>query len=1666
MTRLPVSPLGALLGALFFALVALASPAAAAKPIVDLDVVADSTLTRNADAAIDVTVRLARSLTDIGPLQGARVRLALEDRDGGSAVTLLEGTTGPDGRLRDSVRIPDLDPGDRDLIVTAEAPEGQATARIPVSITDASVLVLRTDKGIYRPGQALRFAVVAYNDATGRPVADARATVEVVGPRNIKVWRGELDTDASGMVAGELPLADDLLLGTYTLSAHIEGASTSETVDVRKPVMPAFAVDVSIDGVPAAGQPLRGVVEARYLYGEPVAGPVRVDVTVGDADITSTGSTDAAGRFPFEALIPASAAGEAIRVMTHVTDGAGRKEQGSANAMVPGGPLTVVIVPETLSPQAGRPVRVTAFALDASGAIAPARLRLRVAGRDIARSEDLDGILQASVATKAPRMENMERWPRGWVHGYDTMTTSGEQWNGLDLPDSRGEALATCTRLGPAGGEADLVLSGRKGVWRLDRAFLTARDDGLYRAVDHAEIRACVSRALSGLAVPRGTVWTRLNVTVGEEEIAEWSDPVPVTVEAIAETADGRRVTETAEFTPVAEGAGLLVRALRPVVEPGAPVEIEVEQPRGRPLVATLLVGDVPVASGPVLDGRASLMPPTGTHGLVVARVTSLPTAGRSGVVDAELGGASVYVAPRAVTVAIETAGRVRPGQDTEIRVRVTGDDGAPLGGVGIAASVVDERVLRLSATRPTLAELFASTGLDHAELAGVHFVDLMTEPQTRGRDVMLAAILQDLGAAPPTPWIDVPAVARLEEQRARIVEARSALTQALAGLKEGVVRRGPSGAWELSVSVEAALTAAGWTPESLRTPFDTVVDQPWLEALHGPMPIGQVAEAVTWMRLQEVVDQLWAPEGAKEKLAAGPLPATALLADGSAPVPPDAWGGALMVRRGRGCLAELVSGGPDAVAGTDDDLFVHTSMLCEPQMLGYAGMGMAGHGVGGGGVAYGSSSMRSVGTIGIGGGMGSTRTVAVRKRFDETVLWVAGVPTDAQGFALLDVSMADSITGWKVSVDALSPDGRAGSGTAHLETFLPLHVDAEVPDELTIGDSYTLTAVAANHSGRELPLTIRAEVSGAARLDGPATRELVAADGATAAVPFPIHATESGEATVTLTLLGPDGPVDAVERTLRVEPPGHLEQALATASMRGGAGELAMTVPGAADRKSMRSRLRLYRGPADEAIDGVEDMLREPHGCFEQTSSTTYPNLLILRLLKGSEAAADIRKKAEVLVLKGYQRLLTFEVDGGGFSWFGSAPANRVLTAYGLVEFVDMARVSPVDPALIARTRGWLVGLQGDDGSWEPDKSWLHDWSAVQGAVSTTAWIAWALAEAGGADEAVGKGLAFLRAHETDLAERPYLLALWAAAERAASDAPERPLALLAERAEREGDTLRWSAGGQTLLYGGGKAADVEVTAMALRGLIGDARQEADRAATRRWLWSARSPSYGWGTTQATVQTLRGVALMAEDAGRPATGPARVLLDGREVGVLDLDAPELPTLDLPGLAAGPHTVAIETEDKGALLADLRSSWRRLDDPAPIAQGLEVSLRHKGGSVQVGRTTRLILTVRNPSDALVPMPTVVAPVPPGFRATDRSLRELETLGLVTRADDQGSEIHLYREQLAAGASVTLTWDLEATAACDVTQRGARAYAYYDPETRGTSGNLRLVATPR
>ena len=125
---------------------------------------------------------------------------------------------------------------------------------------------------------------------------------------------------------------------------------------------------------------------------------------------------------------------------------------------------------------------------------------------------------------------------------------------------------------------------------------------------------------------------------------------------------------------------------------------------------------------------------------------------------------------------------------------------------------------------------------------------------------------------------------------------------------------------------------------------------------------------------------------------------------------------------------------------------------------------------------------------------------------------------------------------------------------------------------------------------------------------------------------------------------------------------------------------------------------------------------------------------MLVLDYLRRSGRSTPATEmKALQYINLGYQRLLNFEVGGGGFDWYGKAPANLVLSAYGLVEFSDMAKVYEIDRRVIARTQKFIFSKQDKkDGTWSPEKRMPYSWRGVAGKYIVTSYVAWTVAESG----------------------------------------------------------------------------------------------------------------------------------------------------------------------------------------------------------------------------------------------------------------------------------------------------------------------------------------------
>src|SRR5262249_46013031 len=93
----------------------------------------------------------------------------------------------------------------------------------------------------------------------------------------------------------------------------------------------------------------------------------------------------------------------------------------------------------------------------------------------------------------------------------------------------------------------------------------------------------------------------------------------------------------------------------------------------------------------------------------------------------------------------------------------------------------------------------------------------------------------------------------------------------------------------------------------------------------------------------------------------------------------------------------------------------------------------------------------------------------------------------------------------------------------------------------------------------------------------------------------------------------------------------------------------------------SIVTNIALYPTPLANMTEALQRLMQEPYGCFEQTSSTTYPLVMADQyFLTHTGVDPQLIAKSNELLAKGYDRLKGFECKNKGYEWFGEDPGHE----------------------------------------------------------------------------------------------------------------------------------------------------------------------------------------------------------------------------------------------------------------------------------------------------------------------------------------------------------------------------------------------------------------------
>ena len=468
----------------------------------------------------------------------------------------------------------------------------------------------------------------------------------------------------------------------------------------------------------------------------------------------------------------------------------------------------------------------------------------------------------------------------------------------------------------------------------------------------------------------------------------------------------------------------------------------------------------------------------------------------------------------------------------------------------------------------------------------------------------------------------------------------------------------------------------------------------------------------------------------------------------------------------------------------------------------------------------------------------------------------------------------------------------------------------------------------------------------------------------------------------------------------------------------------------------------------------------------MEQTSSVSYPNVLVLRYLrKTGQVAPEVKMKAHQFVNLGYQRLLTFESPTGGFNWWGNGePGNIVLTGLGIQQLDEMSKVHEVDRGIIDRSRRWLASKQAADGSWDKE-SHLHGYNMALGTskLRTTSYLLWSLLQTGDRGPHVARGVSYVKQHLQDADGDVYSLAL--AANALALWSPKDPATtrLLGElyrlrKTDPKSRATYWETKGDTATYSRGAAAAIETTALVAMAMMRAGAYTGAVNSALGFLVQNKGAYGNWESTQATILALKTLLLAMGGTSSNTNMEATVLLDGKVIGrerFTEQSSDVLRLIDAGVVGAGEHRVTIRSRGRANVMYQIvgryYDPWRQARQ---AREPLTIKLRYDRKRLKVDDTLTADVEVRYHLRRTTFMVIVDLGIPPGFDVQVADLRRLVQRKLITRYSMTGRQITLYVGEMRPDRPLRFKYRLKAKFPIRAKTPSSTAYEYYTPDVRG------------
>jgi alpha-2-macroglobulin-like protein len=676
------------------------------------------------------------------------------------------------------------------------------------------------------------------------------------------------------------------------------------------------------------------------------------------------------------------------------------------------------------------------------------------------------------------------------------------------------------------------------------------------------------------------------------------------------------------------------------------------------------------------------------------------------------------------------------------------------------------------------------------------------------------------------------------------------------------------------------------------------------------------------------------------------------------------------------------------------------------------------------------------------------------RKDFRSTVYWSHTLATDANGNGSLQFYNNDAVSAFRITAEGFSTSGLLGRNEEVYYTQLPLSLDAKLPQYLGFEDVLKLPIRVRNETSAELTGELTVSLPHELEMTESSIRKIAVQPKTTETVWVTVRPKGiEGEFPISIKLVSGEY-ADEMKQMIRIRPIGF------PARISFSGKQLERDVHFAirdAERNSIRAEMNAFPDVLSDLFTGAESILREPHGCFEQVSSSTFPNILVLQFLNQSGMGDDASKKRALnFIRSGYSQLAAYEIKGGGFEWFGHPPSHEGLTAYGLMEFHEMSQVfDGVDDAMLERTRKWLLSRKNGQGGFRQNAG-KYGFSGASEAV-TNAYVTYALSETGTNDILPEYHHAYDEVLKSNDMYRMALVAGTAFNLGKMADY-NKLVRIFTDKVSASGFSNLKAEHSIVLSYGNSLQTEViSLWAATLMkspavdlGLINKCIQQI----------VASRVNGQFGSTQGTTLALKAL-----------TEFARLVRSTRDNGEIQIFVGD--TL------AEKHTYQKEARNRITLTGfakhlksdgeqSLKIHFIGTKEPLPYSVDVQwyaktpqsserckvaLTTSLSSESVRLNETVRLKAVLRNKSAEGLPMTVAVIGIPAGLSPQSWQLKELQEKEIFDFYEIMGENLVIYYRELAPNGVSTINLDLKAEIPGTYVGAASSAYLYYTNEYR-------------